>query len=237
HTDGVPTISIPDTNNPGSGDGDKTVAETDGPIAGDLTVKAEAGINTVTIGGTDVSLAQLNNLGTTPVTITTPKGVLVLTGYDSATGKLSYTYDPSIQSSNSNVLDPIAVIVKDNNGQSSTDSLDITITDSKPFANDDSASVTEDTTLTATGNVYTSNDVIGGDGAPTAGAVSPVTINLTYGSLVLTADGNYTYTLNNNNSAVNALNDGQSLTDTYKYTITDKDGSTATADLKITING
>uniref|UniRef100_UPI002593888F VWA domain-containing protein n=1 Tax=uncultured Psychrobacter sp. TaxID=259303 RepID=UPI002593888F len=44
-------------------------------------------------------------------------------------------------------------------------------------------------------------------------------------------------TLDNNNADVNALNDGDTLTDSIKYTITDADGDTSEATLTITING
>jgi hypothetical protein len=54
---------------------------------------------------------------------------------------------------------------------------------------------------------------------------------------VINANGTYTYTLDNNNPAVNNLNDGQTLTDTYTYSISDGHGGTASADLIITING
>ncbi|EEK10532.1 VCBS domain-containing protein, partial [Streptococcus salivarius] len=127
-------------------------------------------------------------------------------------------------------------VVTDRNGVSSKDSLDIVITDSLPQAADDANSVTEDAAdNTATGTVLT-NDNFGldGQGSP---AVTPITADTTYGSIVLNADGSYTYTLDNDNSEVNALNDGETLTDTVEYTITDGDGDTTTATLEITING
>jgi VCBS repeat-containing protein len=104
-------------------------------------------------------------------------------------------------------------------------------------AQNDANAVTEDTALVANGNVLV------GAGADTVGAdvnatpVTPATVALNYGNLVLNADGSYTYTLNNANPAVNALNNGQSLTDSYTYTLTDGDGSSTTATLTITING
>mgnify|MGYP002142527196 CR=1 FL=1 len=67
--------------------------------------------------------------------------------------------------------------------------------------------------------------------------VTAASVALTHGNLVLNADGSYTYTLNNGDPAVNALNNGQTLTDSYTYTITDADGDTSTATLTITING
>jgi large repetitive protein len=58
-----------------------------------------------------------------------------------------------------------------------------------------------------------------------------------YGTLVIGADGTYKYAVNNNNSTVQALNVGQSLTDIYSYQITDSRGQTATTTLTITIHG
>ena len=61
-----------------------------------------------------------------------------------------------------------------------------------------------------------------------------------YGELTLNADGSYSYVLDNSNPVVNALKDGQSLTDTFSYTITDADGSSSnkeTATLTIHLTG
>ena len=58
-----------------------------------------------------------------------------------------------------------------------------------------------------------------------------------YGSVTLNADGTYSYVLNNAHPAVNALNDGQSLSETFAYTIRDADGDETTASVVITING
>ncbi|MEK5760582.1 VCBS domain-containing protein, partial [Acinetobacter variabilis] len=62
-------------------------------------------------------------------------------------------------------------------------------------------------------------------------------VNGEYGTLILRADGSYTYQLNNNNTDVNALKDNQSLQDVFSYTITDGDGDKSTATITITING
>jgi VCBS repeat-containing protein len=104
-------------------------------------------------------------------------------------------------------------------------------------AQNDANAVTEDTALTASGNVLlgAGADTVGADANATP--VTPASVALTYGSLVLNADGSYTYTLNNADPAVNALNNGQTLTDSYTYTLTDGDGSSTTAVLTITING
>ena len=55
----------------------------------------------------------------------------------------------------------------------------------------------------------------------------------TYGTLTLTAAGLWTYTLDNNNAAVQALNAGETLTDTFTAVTTDGAQQLVT----ITING
>ena len=53
-----------------------------------------------------------------------------------------------------------------------------------------------------------------------------------------TGNGSYSYTLNNAHAAVQGLDDvGQTLTETFNYTMQDADGDTDTATLTITING
>jgi VCBS repeat-containing protein len=108
-------------------------------------------------------------------------------------------------------------------------------------ANDDTGSVTEDSaTTTAIGNVLT-NDT-GGAGSLSVSAVSGVAGNVntdvpgSFGTFHINADGSFTYTLNNANATVDALNDTQNLTDSIGYTVGDGT-STDTAVLRITIVG
>ncbi|MHC5112226.1 MAG: beta strand repeat-containing protein [Planctomycetota bacterium] len=58
-----------------------------------------------------------------------------------------------------------------------------------------------------------------------------------YGTLTLNADGSYTYNLDETDAAVIALDDGETLVETYTYTINDGSTKTDTATLTITING
>jgi len=117
-------------------------------------------------------------------------------------------------------------------------------------------SVKEDTVLTATGNVITAQGGNQGDQADDQGADAPVTvtgvvagsaasasgnvgttISGTYGTLTLNADGSYTYALDNDSAAVQALVDGQIVDDVFTYTITDADGDTSTTTLTIKVEG
>jgi VCBS repeat-containing protein len=97
--------------------------------------------------------------------------------------------------------------------------------DAAPSANADSGSVKVAVTTQATGNVLTN------DTDPEHDPLSVATVNGqaagvgstiagTYGTLVLGANGQYTYTLSNN-AAVSGLAPGQAAQDVFHYTITD----------------
>ena len=63
------------------------------------------------------------------------------------------------------------------------------------------------------------------------------TITGLYGTLVIQSDGSYIYMLDNTDPDVQGLSVGETLTDTFSYTITDTFGAHDTAQLDITING
>jgi VCBS repeat-containing protein len=205
-----------------------------------------------------LTLAQLENLGTVNQSITSDDGVLTLTGYSLAgdTATITYSFDPTSTSrdhsgGNNSVIDMFAIVATDNESDSSAvGSLDILITDTAPVAVADTNEIDEGfrsvgVSNTVTGNVYgatgasandnadgTLVDAVSGDEPVTAG-----TFTGTYGSLVLGADGQYTYTVDNDNVTVDDLNDGESVVDVVTYTVTDGDGDVATSTLSVTING
>jgi len=103
-----------------------------------------------------------------------------------------------------------------------------------PTANADSISVAEDSGVAATGNVL-SNDEDGGDG----GAMTVTDDGQKsgqYGTLTLDDDGDFSYALDNTNATVQALDSGQSLTDSFSYMVSDGI-ATDTGSLTVTING
>jgi VCBS repeat-containing protein len=71
---------------------------------------------------------------------------------------------------------------------------------------------------------------------PLSGGVG-TTIDGTYGKLMLSADGAYTYTLDNDDPQTKALVDGQTAQDIFSYTIADASGATASSTLTISISG
>ncbi|MES2248006.1 MAG: VCBS domain-containing protein [Pseudomonadota bacterium] len=226
--------------------------------SGVVTVSAADGLQTVTVGNRTLTLAELANLGTTPVVITTPLGTITLTGFTATTsvggvptaGNLAYTYTLRAQVSQPNATESTEAIdlkVTDAGGATATGTLTVRIVDDVPQATDDTAAITEDAAPnTVSGNVAT-NDTIGADdrnvapvtGVSFGGAAGTVgaSITTTYGAIVLNADGSYTYTLNNADPRVQALSVGETLTEQVRYTITDADGDTSTATLTITIRG
>ncbi|MDG2380425.1 MAG: FG-GAP-like repeat-containing protein, partial [Pirellulaceae bacterium] len=63
-----------------------------------------------------------------------------------------------------------------------------------------------------------------------------VTISGVYGALMLDQDGDYIYTLDNANAIVNELDDGETLIESFVYTVTDGDVA-STGVLAITVHG
>lgn len=111
--------------------------------------------------------------------------------------------------------------------------LTVSASNTAPLATVDATSVDEDG-APVSGNVLANDTDSDGD---TLSVTNAGTLTTTYGSLVLNADGTFTYTLDNSNATVDALNTGQTLSDTTSYTIADGQGHTATAALNVTING
>ena len=111
------------------------------------------------------------------------------------------------------------------------------LANSAPVAMDDSAAVAADG-APAMGNV------LGNDIDPDAGNVlavtNPGTYQGAYGTLVLGADGKYTYTLDSSLPAVQALAKGETLSESFGYTTTDGvalNPLSDSAQLGVTING
>ena len=152
----------------------------------------------------------------------------------------------------------LTATVTDGDGDSASAGVklgaNLTFRDDAPVARNDADSVTEDGATVATGNVVTSvdagtnpdanttdgvADALGADGfgAIAWTGASNGSVAGTHGTLSVGTDGGYRYTLNNDSAAVQALKSGETLTETFNYTVTDKDGDSATASLTVTING
>ena len=249
---------------PAAQGGDLTVNENDlsdgsSPNNGALTqygtfnVSAPDGLDEVWVGGVKVIDGGVLAANVADRTIDTANGNLVITAFNAATGEVSYSFTLDAAATHSaagvdNTFLNLAVKVTDTDTDVANSTLSIKIVDDIPDARDNTGSVTEDSLLPASGNLINdaTADVKGADGATIshiAGSTSAnvdgdgETINGQYGTLFVKADGTYTYTLNNGNADVQALNNGQTLHDVFTYTLKDGDGDVDTAKLDITIDG
>jgi len=212
--------------------------------SGTFTITALDGVQTLSVGGINVVVGGVSS--GFPQSITTPLGsTLTITGFDATTGVVSYSYtladnEAHPTGNGANTLpEQFAVTVVDDNGTTANGTLDVNIVDDLPKGVDDShAGTASETLLTLNGNVLT-NDVQGADRVPTgenAGPITPGTFAGTYGTLVLNANGTYTYTLNTSDADFKALHGGGNGTENFTYTITDSDGDTSTANLVLQIH-
>ncbi|GLS00405.1 hypothetical protein GCM10007859_04110 [Brevundimonas denitrificans] len=231
----------------------------DAPVANadSVTVNEDASVNfDVRANDTDIdggsrTVTHINGsaINTGGQVILSDGGRVVL----NSNGTLTYT--PAANANGARTFD---YTISDGQGGSATSSVNVTVNpvNDRPVAVNDVASATEAGGVqngtagqSATGNVL-SNDldiddsvlvvsaerrgaeggsgVSGTVGSPFSGA---------YGTLTLNADGSYSYAVNETNAAVQALNTGGTLTDTFTYTTRDAAGLTDTAQLTITING
>ncbi len=208
--------------------------------SGTFTITALDGVQTLSVGGINVVTGGV--AAGFPQSITTALGnTLTITGFNAATGVVSYSYtlldnEAHANANGANSLsEQFAVVVTDDNGTTATGNLDVNIVDDVPQAVDDSnVGTASETNLTLTGSVLT-NDTEGADRVA-SGPVTPGTFTGTYGTLVLNADGSYTYTLNTADADFKGLHGGGSGSETFTYTLTDADGDTSTANLVLQVH-
>ncbi len=259
--DEPPVVTIPDNNSDTAGDA--SVAE-NANTTGSFVVTAESGLATTGVAlqlsdeqndQLSLTLTQLQNLSTSNQSLVGVDGTITLTGYSNSgdVSTISYGFDPTgtnrdHSAGDESVVEMFSIVATDDLSRSApVGVLDILITDTAPTAAADTNNVTEDSVPNvAVGDVIT-NDTAGADTAISVVGVDLNGLDLAptvgtpfdsdYGSLDLNSDGTYTYTLDNNNSAVQNLDSGQSLVETFSYTIEDTDGDTSTTGLTITING
>ncbi len=207
---------------------------------GTILFDAPDGPAIVTLNGEDVyAVGQI---------IETASGRLVITAIGD--GAISYAFTLADNVAGDFANEEITVTVTDSDGDSDTTSFIIAIADDVPTARNDAATLDSKTATEVSGNVIlgaadgTGADTPGADGASVTGiafadseAAAGDAISGTYGTLVIAADGSYTYQIDPTNPAVLELAAGQTASDVFTYTLTDGDGDVATASLVITIVG
>ncbi|GJG97587.1 VCBS domain-containing protein [Cupriavidus pauculus] len=175
----------------------------------------------------------------------------------------SYQYfvdndDPTVQrlrTAGDTLTEYFTFFVTDNGGLSDSNNLVVVIhgaNDTPIAVADGSTAIERGGTFNGTpgqaaiGNVLNNDTDIDSGDSKTAtaiqtsgGATGVIGTSLTglYGGLVLNADGSYVYSVNDSLAAVQALKAGESLTETFTYTMRDTGGLTSQATLTITILG
>ncbi|SEK07395.1 type I secretion C-terminal target domain-containing protein, partial [Achromobacter sp. NFACC18-2] len=134
-----PTLAIADNN--AAAPGVLSVSEAQATGSGSFLITAAAGLKSISMDGTGnadatLTLDRLAGLANDPLTLTTSKGTLTLTGYDAATGKVTYTYQTSgaqqHTGDDTNVQDHFTITVEDKFGGKATGDLGVLVTDTAP---------------------------------------------------------------------------------------------------------
>jgi VCBS repeat-containing protein len=191
--------------------------------------------------GVNLSPTQLSNKAVTNVgsQVTLASGALVKLNNDG-----TFTYNPNSKFESLNpgqtATDTFSYTIKDNQNNISTATVTMTINGAAdaPDAVDDISSTDEDTSTS--GNLKANDTDPNGDSLVVSmvnGVATNVgkSVSTQKGGLVkLNSNGTFTY---NPNKAFESLNDGQTNTDTFSYTIDDGHGNTDTATVTMTIQG
>ncbi len=118
-------------------------------VTGDFTISAPDGVKTLSVGGINIVVNGV--VAGFPLSgVTTPLGnTLTITGYNPATGLVSYSYTlndneahPTANGNNS-LFEDFAVSLVDSDGDSASNTLSVQIVDDVPTAKDNSVTVTE----------------------------------------------------------------------------------------------
>lgn len=218
----------------------------DGPATVTISYDTGTGTNTISLDTDDDGASGI---------LVTDLGEFIAT-VDTTNNEIDYVYNllDDADHSSGGVTDSFDLHIEDQDGSTASTTLDITIVDDDPTANDDADTVPSGSYAAIMGNVITGlesdegavdtdneADVKGADDADVFGVVAGVNntaitddtgvggggVSGTYGLLVLNADGGYTYTRY-------AGSDG-GVTDTFSYTLKDEDDDTDVAQLVITI--
>jgi VCBS repeat-containing protein len=220
---------VVDPNNPGTPDNPIEAPDPDNIIP-DVSTKDSA-----TPAPVDVSKYFVDPEGDPLTFVATglPPGLVI----DPVTGIISgkLVRDASQGGPNGDGVYPVTITVSDGHGGTTTTTITYSVSNPPPVAVDDTATIPED--VPATGNVLGNDTDADGDPLKVSdveGGKVGKPIQLPYGTMILNADGTYTFTPNDK---ANALPAGKVVTQQITYTVSDGNGGTDTATLTITITG
>ena len=233
----------------GANDGPVAVADVGSATEAGAAAGANATGNVLTndtdVDGGDGKTVSALSGGTVGSAMAGSYGSLTL----NADGGYSYVVNDAIGAVNGlaagqTLTEVFTYTVRDTAGATSQATLTITINGANdaPVGVADAATAVEAGQASgsnASGNVLTNDtDADSGDGktvsAISGGAVGSVLAGV-YGSLTLNADGSYSYVVDQ--AAADSLAAGDSVNDSFTYTVRDTAGATSTATLTITVQG
>ena len=137
------------------------------------------------------------------------------------------------------LTDSFTFTVTNADGDTETQTVTVTITgadDAIVVGGTTTGAVEEDGTLQATGSL-TASDIDTTDNPLNYTAVNELAGDNGFGEFSINTSGNWTYDLDNTNTDVQALDAGETLTDTFTFTVTNADGATETQTVTVTITG
>ncbi|TXS88895.1 type I secretion C-terminal target domain-containing protein, partial [Parahaliea maris] len=192
-------------------------------VTGDFSISSPDGVQSLTVGG--IAVVSGGVVQGFPASTTTPLGnTLTITGFDGSTVSYSYTLNANETHSvagEDSIFEDFAVSVVDPQGDSDSDTLSVQIVDDVATAYDDGTIATLNepavgVNLGSAASLLLANDEFGADGLGASGIslVSPT--GSAGGTITINGDGDLIYT--------NDIPNGQSVLDTFSYTITDGDG-------------
>lgn len=208
-------------------------AVNDIPVAADDSASTPENSTTVlSVLANDTDADTTDTLTVTTIDTTGTNGTVTITN-----GGADITYDPGTAydylAAGDTATDTFTYTVSDGHGATDTATVTITINGVNDIASVTAAtgSVTEDdaATLTTSGTI-TVTDADNGE----AFTVAQANTAGTFGTFTIDANGNWSYTADNSQAAIQNLAASDSLTDTF--TVTSQDG-TASNTVTITING
>ena len=228
------SVSVLGTDDVATIDGTTTVAT--GSVTEDDATTANGDIDATDIDTNDAPLVY---------TLNTTEGTYGDIEINKDTGAWTYTIDNTE-----------AATQALNNGQTETDSFTVTVTNAdnetitqtisvSVLGTDDVATI-DGTTTVATGSVTeddatTANGDIDATDIDTNDAPLVYTLNTTegtYGDIEINKDtGAWTYTIDNTEAATQALNNGQTETDSFTVTVTNADNETITQTISVSVLG
>lgn len=235
---GTVNITITPVNDAPVAQDDAATTDEDTPLNGDVLVDNGNGADS-DIDGDALSVTAIDgNAADIGNAVTLASGATITLNGDG-----TFTFEPTglaiqMLGVGDSLVDTFTYTIDDGNGGTDTATATITINgvNDDPIATDDMPMITEDAVPnTLMGNAIGMNDT-DVEGDPLIVTNPGIYVGL-YGTLDLDANGDVMYTLDNGNPAVDALNVGDMLTDTFPYTIGDGNGGTAGANINVTING